>query len=65
MKIYAVIIHIIFCFIVMVLIAGCSASQNQASTLWEQRQMEDDRRLYGDPYATLNRQSYIQFYTNF
>jgi hypothetical protein len=57
MKISIIIIHIILC--LMMLITGCSRTNNQVSTLWEERQMDDDRRLYGNPYDSLNRQKYI------
>jgi hypothetical protein len=65
MKIHTIIIHVILCLMLMMLIAGCSASRNDVSTLWQERQIEDDWRLYGNPYASLNRQSYLKFYATF
>ena len=56
------IIHIILCLTMLMLISGCSHSNNQVLALFEERQMDDDRRLYGDPYKNLNRQNYIQYY---
>jgi len=58
MKISTIIIHTILCLIVPMLIMGCSRSHNQVSTLWEERQMDDDRRLYGNPYYSMNQQKY-------
>jgi hypothetical protein len=57
------IIHTILCLIVAMLITGCSRTQNQVSILWEERQMDDDRRLYGNPYDSLNRQEDIFSFT--
>jgi len=54
-----IIINIILCLIPPMLVAGCSHTHNQALTLWKERQMEDDRRLYGNPYDSLNRQKNI------
>jgi len=34
----------------MALIAGCSHSPNGTLSLWQERQMDDDRRIYGSPY---------------
>ena len=34
----------------MVLMMGCSRSFDQASSMWEERQMDDDQRIYGSPY---------------
>jgi hypothetical protein len=48
---------------VAMLIAGCSRTQNQVSILWEERQMDDDRRLYGNPYDSLNRREDIFSFT--
>lgn len=52
-------IHIIISFILLILVMGCSRTNNQVSTLWEERKMDDDRRLYGNPYESLNRQKQI------
>jgi hypothetical protein len=49
----------------LVLITGCSHSPNQAFALWEERHMDDDRRIYGNPYEDLNEQSYLQFYVTY
>ena len=56
------IIHIILCLTILMLISGCSHPQNQVLELCKENQMDVDRRLYGDPYKNLNRQSCIQFY---
>jgi hypothetical protein len=53
------IIHIILCLIVLTLFTGCSHRYNQVSIFWKERQMDDDRRLYGNPYDSLNRQKCI------
>lgn len=45
MKILAI---ILLC--LMVLTAGCSHSHNPSSALWQERQMDDDRRIHGNPY---------------
>jgi hypothetical protein len=39
----------------VVLMTGCSNSSNRASSLWQERQMDDDRRIYGNPYESSNR----------
>jgi len=36
----------------MVLIVGCSHSYYRGESLWQQRRMEDDRRIYGDQYKS-------------
>ena len=36
----------------MVLMIGCSRSFDQASSLWDERQMDDDRRIHGNPYES-------------
>jgi hypothetical protein len=41
---------IILCLIV--LMAGCSRSCYRGEALWQERQMEDDRRIYGNPYKS-------------
>jgi len=61
MKISTIIIHIILCLMAMMLMAGCSCSHNRILALWEERQMDDDRRIYGNPYASSNRQHYFRF----
>jgi hypothetical protein len=53
------IIHIITCLLLLLLVTGCSRTNNQVSTLWEERKMDDNRRLYGNPYEGLNRQQQI------
>ena len=65
MKISTIIIHIILCLTVLMLISGCSHSHNQVLVLCKERQMDDDRRLYGNPYDSLNQQIYIQFYVTY
>jgi len=47
MKVLAV---ILLCF--MILVSGCSHSHNPASSLWKERQMEDDQRIHGNPYQS-------------
>ena len=46
-------ISIIVLFCLIVLMTGCSRSFDQASSLWEERQMDDDQRIYGSPYVNL------------
>jgi len=62
MKISIIIIHIILCFMTLTMITGCSQSDNQELALWKEMQMEDDRRIYGNPYESSNGEHYIQFY---
>ena len=45
---------------VLMLMMGCSRSQNQALALWEERQMDDDQRIYGNPYESSDREHYIR-----
>lgn len=49
----------------LILITGCSHSHNQVLALWEERHMDDDRRIYGNPYESLNGEQYIQFYVTY
>jgi hypothetical protein len=65
MRISTIIVHIILCLTVLMLISGCSHSDNQAWVLFKERQIDDDRRLYGNPYESLNQQIYIQFYVTY
>jgi hypothetical protein len=68
MKISSIIIRmilIILCLMVLMQLMGCSRSHNQVSKLWIERQMDDDRRLDGNPYESLNREPYIQFYATY
>jgi hypothetical protein len=46
----------------LTMITGCSQSDNQVLALWKERQMQDDQRIYGNPYESLNGERYIQFY---
>jgi len=46
---------------VLMTMAGCSLSHNGALALWEERQMDDDLRIYGNPYESSNRQHYFRF----
>jgi hypothetical protein len=34
----------------MIQTAGCSNSHNPSSALWQERQMDDDQRIHGNPY---------------
>ena len=63
MKIYTIIFLCLMGLILM--ITGCSHSHNQVFALWEERQMDDARRIYGYPYESLNEQPYIQFYVTY
>ena len=36
----------------MVQVAGCSRSCYPEEALWQERQMEDDERIYGNPYKS-------------
>ena len=62
MKIFTI---IILSLMLLMLITGCSNSHNQVLALWTEQQMDDDLRLYGNPYESLNRQHYIQFYITY
>jgi len=50
---------------VLTLITGCSHSHNREFALWQERHMEDDSRIYGNPYKSLNEQCYMQFYVTY
>ena len=43
-------ISIIVLLCLMTLMVGCSQSHNPSSSLWKERQMEDYRRIHGNPY---------------
>jgi len=45
-----ILVIILFCLII--LMVGCSHSYNPASSLWKERQMEDDQRIHGNPYQS-------------
>lgn len=62
MKISTIIIHITLCLVLLMLMMGCSHSRSQVLALWEQKQMDDDLRIYGNPYENLNRQHYFEFH---
>lgn len=51
--------------LMLMLMMGCSRSHNQALALWEERQMDDDRRIYGNPYESSDRQYYIRLNATF
>jgi hypothetical protein len=36
----------------MALIVGCSNSSKVASSLWQERQMDDNQRIHGSPYES-------------
>jgi len=65
LRLSTIIIHIILCLMVLMLMIGCSHSHNQASALWAERQMDDDHRIYGNPYESSNRQHYILLHTTY
>ena len=65
LRLSTIIIHIILCLIVLMLMIGCSHSHSQASALWAERRIDDDQRIYENPYESLNREPYIQFHTTF
>jgi hypothetical protein len=64
MKISSITSYIIL-FMVLMLITGCSRSHNHVLALWEDRQMDDDLRIYGNPYESTYGEHYIQFYITF
>jgi hypothetical protein len=45
-------ILIVIILFLMVQIVGCSHSCYPGESLWQERRMEDDRRIYGDPYKS-------------
>lgn len=47
MKILAVILLFL-----MISMAGCSQLNNPTSSLWNERQMQDDHRIHGNPYRS-------------
>ena len=63
MKFYTIIILSLM--LLMLMITGCSHSHNQVSALWAERRIDDDQRIYENPYESLNRQYYIQFHTTY
>jgi hypothetical protein len=63
MKIYTIIILSLM--LLMLTITGCAHSHNQVSVLWAERRIDDDQRIYDNPYENLNRQHYIQFHATF
>ena len=48
-----VLMIIILC--LAVLLAGCSSCCDRIESLWLERQMEDDRRIYGNPNESRDR----------
>jgi hypothetical protein len=38
-----------------VLMMGCSPSSNRMSSLWHERQMDDNQRIHGNPYENRDR----------
>ena len=48
-------IFIILLLTLILLMTGCSHSPNQTSSLWEERQMDDNRRIHGNPYENRDR----------
>ena len=46
---------------VLMLMTGCSHSHNRTLALWQERQMDDDLRIYGNPYESSNRQHHFRF----
>ena len=65
MRFSTVLIYATLCLLITMLITGCSHSHNQKLALWMQRNMDDDQRIYGNPYESLNEQRYIQFYVTY
>ncbi len=45
-----ILIVVLLCLIMLMM--GCSNSDNRALSLWEDRQMDDDQRIYGSPYES-------------
>ena len=45
-----ILIIVLLCLIVLMM--GCSNSDNPSLSLWEDRQMDDDQRIYGSPYES-------------
>jgi len=45
-----ILVIILLC--LMTLMVGCSQSHNPTSSLWKERQMEDDQRIHGNPYQS-------------
>jgi hypothetical protein len=43
-------ISIIVLLCLMTFMVGCTQLHNPASSLWKERQMDDNRRIYGNPY---------------
>jgi len=47
-----ILIILILCLIVLMM--GCSDSFDRGQALWEKRQMDDDQRIYENPYESPN-----------
>jgi len=43
-------ISMILLLFLIAMLMGCSNSHSRALSLWEDRQMDDDQRIYGSPY---------------
>jgi len=43
-------ILVVILLLLMVPMAGCSQLSNPTSSLWHERQMQDDQRIHGYPY---------------
>jgi Na+-transporting methylmalonyl-CoA/oxaloacetate decarboxylase gamma subunit len=48
------ILMIVLLFLIAMMM-GCSNSHNRSFSLWEDRQMDDDQRIYGNPYKNTDR----------
>ena len=45
-------ILIIVLLFLIAMMMGCSNSDNPSLSMWEDRQMDDDQRIYGSPYGS-------------
>ena len=64
LRLSTIIIYMILCLMVLMMV-GCSESHNRALALWVERRMEDDQRIYGNPYETSEQQHYILFHITY
>ena len=56
-------ISIIVLLCLMALLMGCSLLPKQTSFLWKERQMDDNRRIYGNPYENPDRLQNVWLFT--
>ena len=56
-------ILVVILLLLMILMVGCSQLYNPTSSLWKERQMDDNRRIYGNPYENPDRLQNVWLFT--